>query len=531
MARDDKEKVVLEGQKAIDLWLQGREAWNKWVEENPIADVSFIQADFTKYKNISFKNFKFPNGKVTFERSRFGIGRVNFKGANFGDSDVSFFEANFEKGDVDFSFVTFGKGSVDFSNVEFGEGFISFDHSSFGDGNVDFTNSQFGKGIVIFSNAEFGEGDVDFSDSTFENGNVDFEDINFGTGEVSFTGVDFGVGWVSYFNSIFNSGDVFFSDCKFGEGLVNFSQIKLKESDIFFGFSDLLNAKFKCESAKISGQFNFHDIANVDKLRAISFKHTTFETTVDLDNNEFKCIPDFTNTKLSNHLILSNFYVNAEKKPSSRLISKVAINIYKLWFGEKVLISRVRKAININERFINTFKASWPWLTKSIVVNKDDIERLRRLKELADINKHHQLALDLHIEEMKCSRWIETPWQKLPIEFLFQKCGDYGRSIFRPIISLVLLWLSFAPIYASDSSKKDVWADALLFSFSQMFSLIPSSKDARTESSKELYGAVVDGKVIVDIPNYVFGLAGLQSIASIALVFLVGLALRNRFRI
>lgn len=499
MARDDKEKVVLHGQAAIDLWLKGRKAWNKWVEENPIADVLFYRADFSGFERVSFAKYKFPKGDVDFFGANFGESKVKFSGTNFGDGYVDFSNAKFLGSSTDFSFVKFGEGKVDFSKTKFGDGRVSFKLADFGQGDVYFDDAKFGKSFVSFSSAKFGPGTVSFFAAEFSSRAADFNRARFSEGTVDFSCIKF-INCNAYFDDVdFGTGDVIFNCALFGR------------KSVFF------------EHSKINGAFDFSYIQNARKIRSISFRFVSFGGAINLDGNHFNCVPDFTNTKLSHQLSLSHFSVTPKVESSFKLLQKFCLLQQKALWGSKLKFSSAKKAI---------YQAkSLSWLNKNSASDQDDIERLRRLKELADTNKHHQLALDLHIEEMKCSRWIETTWQKLPAEFLFQKCSDYGRSIFRPLLSLFILWLSFAPIYASASSKKDAWSDALLFSFSQMFSLIPSSKDARTESSKELYGTVVDGKVIVDIPNYVFGLAGLQSIASIALVFLVGLALRNRFRI
>ncbi len=48
---DAEERVVLEGQDAIDLWQQGRDAWNAWVAQNPVADIDFSGVDFSNSGN------------------------------------------------------------------------------------------------------------------------------------------------------------------------------------------------------------------------------------------------------------------------------------------------------------------------------------------------------------------------------------------------------------------------------------------------------------------------------------------------
>ncbi|MCG7561485.1 hypothetical protein [Pseudoalteromonas sp. McH1-42] len=514
MARDDN-KTVLEGQAAIDLWLQGKEAWNTWVEENPIADVSFVGANFAKYGEVSFSGYRFPKGRVNFAGAHFGDGHVIFAYVNFGEGDVNFNGAEFGMGHVNFSSAHFGEGHVNFLDAHFGEGPVTFAHAQFGEGHVffsdarfgeghvNFYNTRFGEGHVFFDRVYFGEGHIGFSDTHFGEGNVIFARAHFGEGNVSFTGAHFGEGHVGFAGARFGGGDVSFFDTHFGEGHVDFNSIKL------------------------SGQFNFSDVARTEQIKSLSFKFATFDGPVSLDGDNFNCVPDFTNTKLSHQLSLSHFTVKTKVADYSKLILKILIVIQKIWFGSPLHYSRTKSTLKRSNKLSKRF----PWLSKTAAADKKDIDRIRRLKELAETNKHHKLALDLHVEEMKCSRWIETPWHQLLTEFLFQKLGDYGRSIFRPTLSLVLLWLTCAPIYAYSSDKKDITYDALLFSFSQMFSIIPSSKDARSESSAALYGTLVNDELVVDIPHAVFAVAGFQSLASIALVFLIGLALRNRFRI
>ncbi|MBT6717366.1 MAG: hypothetical protein HOB18_06995, partial [Nitrospina sp.] len=119
------EKKILKGQAAIDLWLKGKDAWNKWVEENPVADVSFQGVDFSQHRVddiISFSGFKFPTGIVDFYGATFGKGHVDFFGASFGEGEVWFHKVNFGNGDVNFFNTVFGEGPVSFSEASFGKG-------------------------------------------------------------------------------------------------------------------------------------------------------------------------------------------------------------------------------------------------------------------------------------------------------------------------------------------------------------------------------------------------------------------------
>ena len=75
---DAEERVVLAGRDAIGLWRQSRVALNTWVEENPVADIDFSEAGFSKYGSVPFDGFHFPTGKKDFLEIVFGNGNVSF---------------------------------------------------------------------------------------------------------------------------------------------------------------------------------------------------------------------------------------------------------------------------------------------------------------------------------------------------------------------------------------------------------------------------------------------------------------------
>ena len=78
-------RTVLKGKDAAKLWHKGIVEWNLWVEENPDADVNFSNVDFSKLRPLcrdgvlSFANFEFPKGNVSFAFARFGNGDVDFE--------------------------------------------------------------------------------------------------------------------------------------------------------------------------------------------------------------------------------------------------------------------------------------------------------------------------------------------------------------------------------------------------------------------------------------------------------------------
>lgn len=166
------------------------------------------------------------------------------------------------------------------------------------------------------------------------------------------------------------------------------------------------------------------------------------------------------------------------------------------------------------------------WISKARAVDPQDIERFRRLKEFAGNNKDHEQALKFNVMEMQAKRWHKSNTLGLVIEFIFQKSSNYGRSEIRPFLWMVFLWMSCGILYywMSNTVASGKFCTALIFSLGQMFSFVPISRTARSDGAKILFCEDV-------LPNLVISLATFQSLASIVLIFLFGLSLRNRFKV
>ncbi len=178
---------MLEGQDAIDLWQQGVGAWNAWVVENPVADVSFEKVDFSEFSSVSFSDFKFPQGRISFADAIFGNGDVLFNGAVFGDGDIEFDRAVFGKGALSFQLAQFGDGNVSFLAVNFGSSIVSFRDAVFSNGDLSFDGAVFDAEEIPFRRVLFGAGGIYFRDTTFGDGTVLFADASL-RGEVFHTG-------------------------------------------------------------------------------------------------------------------------------------------------------------------------------------------------------------------------------------------------------------------------------------------------------------------------------------------------------
>ena len=509
--QDIKEIQTLEPAAAIKLWQSGRDEWNLWVAEHHECNVYFENVDFSAFRTdtesgISFKGFNFPNGAVSFNKAefgegdvsfmdakfregnvffsgaKFGDGNVGFNGAKFGDGNVDFNEAKFGDGNLDFNGTEFGDGDVYFIDVKFGDGCVDFYQAEFGDGDLNFYRAEFGKGYVNFQNAKFGDGDVSFNEAEFGDGNVDFNDAKFGHGDVEFNSARFGDCIVDFRGTKLGDGEVRFYDATFMKGNVDFDEAEFGEGSVYFHISNFGECKVSFENIACKARFN---LSSDSKIQSLSFRGATFEKTVSISQVNVLSIVDLVNTKLSNQLSLHGLTCKL-KTLRNRFGFRVAQNI-------------------------------------------DDIERLTRLKELAETNKHHALALTFHADEMRANRWqAGTPALSSVMDLAFDLLCKYGRSVMRPFLLLVSTWPLFGLIYATMLSQlhsvKDIWGSVLTFTVMNSIPFLAIGRESRNAIKNSLF----DG---FSHMNWLYLTIGLQGVVSVSLLFLIGLGLRNRFRL
>lgn len=331
---------------------------------------------------------------------------------------------------------------------------------------MSFNHAKFGEGDVTFTKASFGEGDVGFNHTSFGEGNVFFDDAIFGEGHVSFNHAKFGEGNVFLSNITFGEGDVTFTNTSFGEGDVGFTKSSFGEGYVNFDF------------AKFQGAVIFGNLRDIAKTKSFSFQYCTFDAQFVLSSaEEFPCLVDLTGTKISHQPLLDDLKCR---------------------------------------------------LPDSDKITKGDISRARRLKELAENNADHQKAQDFHVLEMQAKKILNPPKNKLlSTDFWFEALSDYGRSITAPLLHLLYTWFVFAVLYdlALQGFKTtfDNFLSPFIFSKSQMFGFLPSSRTYTAQFCKSLEGFVC--------PDWLFAITSVQTIISLMLLFLLGLGLRHRYRV
>ncbi len=410
---DVEERGVLEGQDAIDLWRQGRDAWNAWVAENPVADIDFSRVDFSAYAYVSFAGFHFPGGKKDFSHTVFGDGNVSFRDATLGDGDVSFDRAQFANGRVTLNHATFGKGGVSFRHATIGKGRVSFRHVT------------------------FGEGDVSFHSATFDASHIYFQGTTFGAGGITFADADLG------------KGSLIFDAAFFDDNHISF------------------------RNANINGHLQLQNCENTKTIGEISFRAMRLTGTFILEG-DFTCVPDLRSTTLSAHVDLENLRIEASphelKSPEDDKYAK----------------------------------------------GDPNIARLRRPKELAEQNRHHEAALRFFALERRDMRWTTSlSAGASALDWFYDMACVYSQSVMRPAAILVGLFAVFAGVYGLLDPCLGAWGAAVKSAYYTVpFVFIKSARPAAAMFSDPVHALTMA-----------------QQGFSFICLFLLGVGLRTRFRL
>ncbi len=321
---------------------------------------------------------------------------------------------------------------------------------------------------------------MDFISTSFGGGYVNFWDASFGDGLVSFSEASFGDGDVDFSNASFGKGDVNFVEASFGDGNVNFS-------DASFGG----HVDFQLISS--NGNLIFRNLKEPEKIRSFTMMGTAVDGLLSLSGNTFNCIPDLTETSIKHDVELQNLRVHLKRK-----------------------------------------SLGWKGLWSEKADDSGDIERLRKLKQIAENNKHHEAALRFHADEMKAKRWNKINGGGIGffssvLDLLYSAVCNYGQSIFRPITGLTLTWLVFLPIYwfMTKELAKQLnplaidWGELLVFTATNPLPFLPIAKTIRE--------VVIDK--YFEPSALLFATMSVQAIITLIFIFLIGLGIRNRFRI
>lgn len=490
------EQVTLAGNELILLWKSGKEVWNNWVHDNPDSNINFNNFDFTGHvvDEVSFRGYHFPSGFVDFEKAIFDDLQVDFSNAHF-HGTVSFSDVHFNGNSIDFSNAIF-TSDAQFIEMEFNKGCVSFKEVKFLEGAVYFSSTDFKDTYVIFTGATFECETISFDGVNIDRGELLFDSVKMEAANISFSDINLNEGFASFENARMCAYSINFCHFTSGQKEISFRRACFKgdvefdnstfNGTIDFNGAELYKGSYSFCACKFKGNFNFTNLINEYKATNISFKHSIFEGSLDLFGNNLNCVLDLTHTKLSNQTPLSGLKCALKRKFSTKAVDPL------------------------------------------------DSERFLRLKEIALSNNDHSSALRFHASEMRAKRWQHeeglnstiTAYTESLLDTLYGWLCDYGQSIMLPVIWFISCMTIFTFKYAFASDKLETIAAfpaSFMLSISNSIPFLQSSKGVQKTAKELLF-------YFPDSTDVYFWLAA-QGSLSFVFIFLIGLGLRNRFKI
>lgn len=561
----------------------GKEVWNAWRSEYPVRGeapnweniADFSKVDFSE-NSINFDEFIFGDHAIFFD-AKFGVitqgRRAEFKGAQFG-VDTDFEGAEF--GDfAEFEGARFGSGT-EFTDAQFGDkpnfkkahfgSWASFERAKFGE-EANFTEAQFDPNAT-FEHAQFKD-NAEFTDATFgiraqfigaQFGNkAQFYGARFDE-DAQFLGAQFGND-ASFMCAQFD-GKARFMGAQFGNG-VKFTGTRFKESVWFSGAQFRNDAKFDgvwfgnnakfigvnweylhyafCESSFWeSSRLKPKDLRHVfcpsmseiakdwaeqhelspDTFKSISFAGATFEGQVDFSGRTFTGVTSF--GRLAEIVKTLNYTSDGQR------VKKELPKGQPVKFGKPPLFHGCKLHQD------TTFDGAIFPDPSADPTENDIAARAYRTLKLAlsqhQATREEQRFFRLEMEEE--ARRESQYARRLPFR-LYSFFSDYGFSVCRPFVLLVVIpLLVTVPIYGwlADFTPCFLWhtecqirPDLLQFSLIQALPL--PGLDKWSDSLRQCLFHANGWQGV-----WLTGILVLHKALSLLAMFLIGLALRNLFK-
>jgi uncharacterized protein YjbI with pentapeptide repeats len=385
-----------------------------------------------------------------------------------------------------------GSSTVKFVDVQFDdpvsfEGFFfpdcSFEHTVFSRGvHARFNNATFMR-LVSFKNANFYDEEH-------------FNSINLLAGrfssapdpEMDFSGATFHR--QAFFEHAKFAGKVLFTN------RVTFGSVAAIDSDgiwfrgaRFSRDSDFTGAIFNYPASFDKTFFQWPKFNSTTFMRDVWFDDAVFSGETHFGNTIFKKSSSFVNAKMNGETSFEG--ATFEREPPRFLGAKLHQGT--VWPNPKQL----PKPKNAEEagRFIDAYACL-----------KLEMDRLKK----------HEDELDFFALELQSGRVELSPsgWG-LPI-WLYGLFSGYGRSYWRPLVALFYLALIGTLAFLTSNSLSAGQSPGL--SWANTFNVFGFRKD------------FFDPKVIADLPGWLDVVGAVQTILGTVLLFLIGLGIRNKFR-
>ncbi len=156
----------------------------------------------------------------------------------------------------------------------------------------------------------------------------------------------------------------------------------------------------------------------------------------------------------------------------------------------------------------------WPAAPANAEAARDHSSSYERLKKDAETHKKHRQEQFFFAKELECQQVIDGPWRGWPTK-LYGILSGFGASIRRPLFWLIGLWavcgVAFENLTTLSTSR--AWG----FSAANLFDVLGARKNFFETEMKVMSGIAQT-------------IATTETGFGLLFLFLIGLALRNRFR-
>jgi uncharacterized protein YjbI with pentapeptide repeats len=165
---------------------------------------------------------------------------------------------------------------------------------------------------------------------------------------------------------------------------------------------------------------------------------------------------------------------------------------------------------------------NWPRAPQNKYEARTQVYAYERLKQEMERLKKHEDEQSFFRKELRARRGLVSRWSGAwLLNYAYEVCSNYGQSILRPMLWLLVLFAIGGAVFVVfpvlDGARMAA-SKAAVLSFANIFSFLPIKREIMTP---EMIKGLSSAAQIVGV---------LQSLLGIVLLFLLGLALRSRFR-
>jgi hypothetical protein len=455
------------GKQDDDLAKRNRIAWNRWVAGALTED---------KRKALIEKGFPAAELRPLSDAETDAL-RQSFKARIANEAleppkagkDVFFNHLRFDNA-VDFSGFLFGSHTY-FSSTTF-SGDAYFSSATFS-GDAYFISATFSR-VADFGSATFSS-DAYFISATFS-GYAGFHSATF-SGNAHFDSATF--------SNTANFGSATFSDTA-DFGSATFSDTADFGSATFLAYAEFRLTTFSGDAEFRSTTFSVY----------ADFGSTTFSSNTDFASATFSAYPDFGNAKFGSRTM----FAAASFEGAVPDFRGASLHEAAEWHG-----------------------ARWPRPPQDKKSAQRQVYGYQRLKQEMEKLKKHDDELFFFQKELRAKRGtfriLSPNWC---LNALYDVTSSYGQSIVRPFFWLLVLYVSGVIFFSNVDVVEGLplpWIDAASLSFANLFSFLSLKRD------------FFSPEMIAEFSRPVLYASAAESILAVALLFLFGLGLRNRFRI